>query len=453
MADDQDHIACGNRALSAGDALTARAHYTAALSTNPRNFDALVNLAVVHLQTGNLPLAEFTARRALDINAASAPAWNNLGYIFGVMGRFEECKAALLKSIALAPSPAAWHSLGLCHYSLGDFADSVVAFDQQLELTPGDIDGMDKRSISLLGMGNYRDGLIDNKVRWSVLAAHPLMHSSIPEWNGEDITGKSIIVLHEQGYGDTLQFIRFVPWLKQRGARRVVLSVPGSAIPLFRDSNLADELIGINDMPAGGLASIDYKCPMLTLAAHLDVTPANIPGKSYLRAPDRPSGIKRDGSLNVGLVWAGKPMYAQDRWRSMNLMELLPLLSDTRCNFYSLQCDARSADLHQSGMNAFIKDLSPQIRDWGDTAAMIRDLDVLVSVDTAPAHLAGAMGKRVLLMIPQASCWRWLDHDTTATPWYPSMTIYRQTQQGDWSPVVDAICKELAAMSVMDRAA
>lgn len=446
------HCASGRRALAVGDMLTAQSEYVMALALEPKCYEARVNLSSVFLNIGRNAAAIASARHAIALAPQSFEGWHNLGYCLGSAGQFAECEEALQRSLALQPSAVAWHSMGLCLYSLGRFDASVAAFDEVLKLKPGDVDAIDKRAISLLGVGRYVEGLIDNKVRWQVLAAHPLMHSAVPEWAGEDLTGKTIMVLHEQGFGDTLQFVRFVPWLKTRcKAKRVILSMPSGIIDLLRHGRLADEVIGIRDVPANGLESVDYKCPMLTVPAHLGLTIATIPDQPYLKAPRRKTAVRDDGRFRVGLVWAGKPMYAQDRWRSMPAEALFELISaHPDVTFVSLQADERGADLARTGLNAFVTDLGPTIRDWCDTAAIVNDLDLLVSVDTAPAHLAGAMGKPVALMIPEASCWRWLDHASTTTPWYRDMTLHRQTRQGDWSPVLASVNAQIRAMKAAD---
>ncbi len=164
----------------------------------------------------------------------------------------------------------------------------------------------------------------------------------------------------------------------------------------------------------------------------------------YMQAPVHDVSLPQTGRRKVGIVWAGKPMYAQDQWRSMaDPTTLLPIASLPNIDCYSLQVGERVPQLWQTGMNAFVTDLSSQITDWADTAKILSELDLLVSVDTAPPHLAGAMGVPVAMMLPEASCWRWLGHDTVTTPWYPSMRLFRQERQGDWGPVVKAIAAEL----------
>lgn len=426
--------------MRAGDMLTAQGAYVSALESDSRCLDAWINLSVIFISTGRESAALGAAKRAVDVAPDSSECWNNFGYILGCVGNFAGGKEALNKAKSIKNSYQISFNLGLCYYSLGMFKESVDAFDEALKYAPGDVEATDKRAISLLGIGEYREGLLDNKIRWNVLAPHPLMHSDIPEWCGEPLTGKSIVVLHEQGFGDTFQFVRFVPKLRNLGVSKVILSVPSSVSEVL--AGLADEIIGIRDIPK----DVDYKCPMMTVPAHLDVTLDSVPCDPYIKYSSK-YGLPDDGRFKVGIVWAGKPMYAQDRWRSMPVDTLFPLITAfENITFYSLQADERSSDLWKSGAIAFCTDLGPHIKDWSTTASIINELDLVVSVDTAVAHLAGAMGKPVALMLPEASCWRWLDHASTVTPWYSSMRLFRQSNQGDWKNVIDGVSNYIKGM-------
>lgn len=439
------HCAYGLRALQRGDNLSAAHEYNTAFKLDPQCYEAIANLALIYLNTDRIQMAIVAANRAVRINPTSAEGWNNLGYILGAAGRFKEAEFALKKSVAISPTRNGWYNLGLCLYSLGEFKSSVNAFDEALKLSPGEIDIIDKRSISQLGCGKYVEGLIDNKVRWECVSCHPYMNNEVPEWRGEPLHGKTIVVLHEQGFGDTFQFCRFIPQIKTKlGAEKVILSVPASCVELMRVSKIADEVIAIQDKPN---CHIDFKSPTMTVPAHLGIKLKNVGSKPYLFAPMRPKVIKDSPNIKVGLVWAGKPMYAQDRWRSMHVSNLIPLLDIDRVDYYSLQVDIPpEQELWRFGMNTLVEDLSAKIKDWSDTASIIQALDLVVSVDTAPAHLAAAMGKPVALMVPQASCWRWLKHNSTTSSWYPTIKIFRQDTQGEWSPVISKVAAFIKGM-------
>jgi hypothetical protein len=439
----------------------ARRHFTQVISLDPDHAPALSNLSVALLASDRAAEAVVVARRAVAAQQ-SAESWHNLGYALAVVGRFAEAETAFVTSLEYGETPHRWHLLGLVLHALGGFADAINAYDRELALLPPDppgsimpsparLEALDKRGLSQLGLGEYREGLIDNKIRWSHTKAHPLMHGTVPEWAGESLIGKTIVVLHEQGFGDTFQLVRYVPRLKELGAKRVILSVPSSLIELMTESAVADEVIGISaEMPAGA----DYVCPMMTVPVYTGCTLADLQAchwTPYLHVPaDYPNLLgPRRGKLRVGLVWGGKPMYADDKWRSMPFKALLPMIeASPHVEFFSLQADERKAELYDSGLDVIVRDLSGVIGDWSDTAALIaNELDVVVSVDTAVAHLAGALGKPVKIMLSMASCWRWLKHDSTESPWYPSAHLIRQTKQGDWTGPVGTLTAYLHFMS------
>lgn len=450
LTDLQMHCAAGHRAMQSNDALTAQNAYVSALQIEPNCWEAAINLALVFMSTNRLSAAIAMARRATTIDSARYEGWNNLGYICAAAGRFADAETALRKSLELNKSGATAeteHSLGQVLHALGKFSEAIECYDRALAQKPDNIDFIDHRGQSLLGAGRLTEGLIDNKIRWQFIMCHPLMASPIQEWNGESLAGKTVIVLHEQGFGDMFQCIRWVPMLKTKyKAKRVILSVPDTVADLARINKLADEVIAIRGTPKGGLGSIDYKIPMMTVPALFEASGKNIPSKSYISAPLRKALLPKSKNLKVGLIWGGKPMYAADQWRSMAADTLLPLVEIEGVSLFSLQADERSKELWQSGMAAWVADLSPHIKSWSDTAALIKELDLIVSVDTGPAHLAGAMGKAVALMIPEASCWRWFDHSTTETPWYPTMKLFRQERQGDWTSVISGVTEHIRTM-------
>ena len=213
------------------------------------------------------------------------------------------------------------------------------------------------------------------------------------------------MAVHEQGWGDTFQFCRYIPELrKQYNAERVIFSAPRGAMDLLKQAQLADEVIELMESPTG---QVDYYCPLLTIPAYTHLTINTIDPTPYL-APLKNCKrmLQRNNKFKVGLVWAGRPLYSLDRWRSANLGELFPLFAavDTdKIEFYSLQKDDNANQLRQSGLDTFVTDCQSMLGDWNDTAAIMNELDLLISVDTSPLHLAGAMGKRAIVICPQSS--------------------------------------------------
>lgn len=434
------HFETGTRAQAMGDTLMAQQEFARALDHDRHNAAAMNRLAMVLAQSNRNDAALLAAKRATQLDKLNSFYWQDYARLLGDNGRFREAIAALENA---GDYLQRWQSLGLCHYSLGEFNQAIAAYDRALRIKSDDIDTIDYRGLALMGAGRYREGLIENKARWKYAAAHPFMHSAVPEWWGENLTGKTIAILHEQGFGDTLHFCRYLPLLRERfGAKRVVLSVRDSMIGLMKLSGLADEVVGIHEI--SGVEGIDCKSPMLSYPAFMDLTFETLWNGVYLKPPLRAPTLAQDKQFKIGLVWGGLPMYAPDRWRSMDPLEFLPLFERfDKVSWYSLQEDDRGAQLWQLGLNAFVTDLRPKLKDWLDTAALVNELDLVITVDTSVAHLVGGMGKRAWLLSPEASCWRWLTHERTDTPWYPSMRLFRQVKQGDWKPVISSVADAL----------
>jgi len=278
----------------------------------------------------------------------------------------------------------------------------------------------------------------------------------MPPCQGESLSGKTVLVHTEQGFGDTIQFIRFIPMLVIRfipmlaakGAR-VLLSCPPEMMRLMaRFSGVAQNLVHGAPMPG----IVDFHVPILSLPYRLGVTLETLPRRVPYLAP--PTGVvgppvprTGDTRLAVGIAWAGNPKHLNDTNRSMPLEHVFTLTDLSGVVLYSLQKGARAADLRTLGFDAFVPDLEPGIGDFADMSAAIMKLDLVVTIDSAPAHLAGALGRRAFVMIPAKSDWRWL-RGRDDSPWYPTLRLFRQGTAGDWGGVMERVrvaVKEMAA--------
>ncbi len=261
-----------------------------------------------------------------------------------------------------------------------------------------------------------------------------------PLWRGGDLNGTRILLHAEQGLGDSLQFLRYVPLVQASGGR-VLLDVP---LALRR---LAGELPGLEALTATGegLGSFEWQCPFMSLplgfATVMDTIPAQVP---YLRVPEeaRQKAAVRNWPerLRVGVVWSGNPRYSDDQARSVPLPLLAPLFGMEGMRWFSLQLGAAAEQL--AGMQAEVVDLRDGIADMADTAALVERLDLVIAVDTAVAHLAGALGRPVWVLLPFAPDWRWL-LEREDSPWYPSARLFRQPRPGDWGSVMERVGAEL----------
>ncbi len=266
-----------------------------------------------------------------------------------------------------------------------------------------------------------------------------------PQWRGEPLHGARILLHGEQGLGDTLQFLRFLPMVQATGAS-VLLEVQ----PPLR--SLAAQLPGVTALFTSGepLPPFDWHCPLMSLPTALGIASESLPApRSYLSIPDaaqqKAAALPWPATgLRVGIAWAGNAAHTKDRYRSLPLALLEPLLRLEGVHFYSLQMGPPAAQLQS--LQAPITDLRPAITDMADTAALIAHLDLVIAVDTSVVHLAGALGKPVWLMLPAAPDWRWMLHRDDS-PWYPSMRLFRQPTLNDWPHVVAQICRQLAPLS------
>jgi hypothetical protein len=409
----------------------------ARLLTNPDDPVSLVNHFVMlagtkRVQPSHLPLV----RRAAELAPDAFEAVFNLASALNLAGQYKEAMATYQRSLAICPENRkadVLYNIGMCFHDLGDMDKAINWYDKALKIR-SDLDVWQARAVARLTQGHLAEGLFDFEVQWHRPSRKKLAASGIPRWRGESLEGKRIIVGHEQGYGDTLQFIRFLPRLK---AKHIAVSAPPELQKLVVENFDIQEWLDEE-----GPFDADYYCSPISAAGALGIEYKDVSGLPYLKS--EPMKLPKRGKLNVGLSWKGSPGYARDAHRSMNLETLCPLLDLPGAAFYSLQIRPGPQEVSNLGLDGFIGDLGSLINTWKDTARAIMAMDVVVSTDTANAHLAGALGKPVLLMLPYASCWRWMTGKTT--PWYDSMRLFRQNKPCDWSWPVKQVRSALKEM-------
>ena len=388
----------------------ALASYDTALRLSPDNPATLSNRAVTLQALDRLDEALASCDRALALNASSIEALNNRASVLQEQRCFDEALATYDRAIAIAPDYAeAQANRAFLLLLTGDFAKGWPAYEWRRKLP------------SWVERGFTQ-----------------------PEWSGEDIAGKRLLLHAEQGFGDTIQFARYAGLAAMRGAD-VVLEVQPSLAPLLGG------LFGVEVVAAGRdrLPPFDLHCPLLSLPHVFATTTATIPGGvPYIVAPaDRiaawASRLPTDG-LRVGLAWSGHPDNARDHERSIPFARLAPLIDIPGTRFVSLQKDVRAADSDDFQRSRNLIDLLGELRDFADTAAIIAQLDLVITVDTAVAHLAGAMGKPVWVLLPRVPDFRWL-LDRTTSPWYPSARLFRKGQLDTWDAVIAGVARELTA--------
>jgi Flp pilus assembly protein TadD len=432
----------------------AQAYQREALRLDPESPDAQNNLGMIHYSLGRIAEAENCFRGALRIAPAQANATLNLGSVRQLAGAVEDAEVLFRRALALGADPVRANSnlaLALMEQARPDQAEQCC--HQALAINPASPEARANLALALLTMGRLEEGWREYESRWQVEAmSTPPPALPQPRWIGQTLRGETVLLYAEQGFGDTLQFCRYIPMVAAAGGR-VVLLVPKALQRLMTTLDGVAEVLSEDDDVA--LPPFDYHCPLLSLPFAFGTTMQTIPGpRSYLRAD---SAAWRDflaelPGLKVGLVWAGKSRTAQphaaaiDKRRSMRLTDMAPLLSLPGCSFVSLQLGPPAMQMQALPEEVVLHDVSGRMADWADTADLIMGLDLVITVDTAVAHLAGALGRPVWMLNRFDSCWRWfIGRDDT--PWYPSMRQFRQTSRGEWGGVIDRVRDALAERS------
>ena len=461
----------------------AQTHYEAVLHHAPRNLDALHLLGVVAAQTRNPLRALALFDQALEINPAYADAWSNRGIALKELTRFAQALESFDKALTLKPGLADAHNnrglvlhelqrlddaltsyeqalklrpqFAQAHYNRGcllnalnRYNEAIEAYDRALALLPGYAEARFNKSIALLRHGAFEEAWPLYESRWDVEhAAYVQGEFAAPLWLGQQpLHGKTILLRAEQGLGDNLQFCRYATLLAAQGAQ-VVLETPK---PLMR---VLAGLVGVDTLVEKGKAAVDfdYHCPLLSLPLALNTAVATIPTPGAYLAADTAKAQAWSVRLGaatrprVGLVWSGNRAHKNDANRSLSLGQLLGFLP-SGCEYISLQKEVRSQD-REALAQSHVAHFGEVLDDFSDTAALCAQLDVVLSVDTSVAHLAGAMGKSTWLLLPLLPDWRWL-LERNDSPWYPSMKLYRQSASHTWEPVLARVGADLQTLAL-----
>ncbi|HWP26563.1 MAG TPA: tetratricopeptide repeat protein [Xanthobacteraceae bacterium] len=397
------------------------------------------NLGMTLRRLGKLEAAVASYQRALQLAPDNPGILSSLGNALRALGRLSEAEKLQARAVELAPRERALrynHALTLRDMrKLNEAMRLLTALNQE---DPNDAEVAWDLAITQLQLGDFAKGFQGYENRWR-LARNETKLRDPPHWQGEDISGKRILLQSEQGFGDALQFARYVPLVAARGARVVLECLP-ELKPLFAGIDGVEQVI----LKGEAAPPVDLSIPLLSLARIFGTTLATIPRQvPYLRAA-RAGLPRRPGTrLQIGLVWAGKPT---PRDRSWPLPMLAPLLEDPRLAFYSLQVGPRAADLAAAGFDRLVLDLSPHLKDFSATAEVMNALDLIVTVDTAAAHLAGALGRPVFVLLRYVSDWRWMDYRDDS-PWYPTMRLFRQSRPDDFTGPVAQMRTAIARLA------
>jgi len=468
----------GNALREQGNLQQAIACYEKCLTINPHRSEVFNNLGLAHYKFQNYPAAVDSFKKSVELNPADAEAYNNLGNIYRDQSNFEAAIACYRQAHAITPeNPLINYNLGVVYQIMHDskeafkfyqkavqyepsfasahsnlaklyqdlncFDDALDHYKKALQIEPDHADARFNRSLALLATSKFKEGWQEYEWRfkrgkWKKIYPHRLVGR---RWDGSDFSGKRLFIHSEQGFGDTIQFIRYLPLVKSFGGF-IIFEVREELYELLRDFQGFDQL-SIMSFDHPPQEEYDFYIPLMSLPGLFETTLENIPGSMpYISAPgDKHAywlNIINGSKPKIGLVWAAKPTY--DHQKSCPLEHYFPLFQFSQLKFYGLQ-KGNPASLPKE-LPANMVNLGNEFGTFADTAGAIACLDLVISVDTAVAHLAGAMGKPVWLILPYAPDWRWL-MDRTDTPWYPTMRIFRQPSPGDWEGAINMLKRSL----------
>ena len=409
-----------------------------AATLNSRSPNACYALGCVYAARANAASAAGAFGAALQRNPAYLNAYYGLGNACYELHDFERAVSAYRQALALNPQDyVVWNNLGRALEGLVRTEEALAAYERAIEIQPQFDLARSNHALGLLSLGRLQEGFREYEWRWRRTPPRPYPQ---PFWRGQPIPGKSLLVYAEQGFGDVIQFARFVPQARAR-AGKVILECQAPLKRLFEHARCADIVIAVGETPP----PFDYFVPVLSLPLVLGTTLETIPRNPWLSAPvAKALPPVPPGHPKVGLVWSGSRGNINDDRRSIRFPELRPILEKPGIAFFSLQVPIRPEDQPHVCATPQVVPLNGRIRDFYDTAGFLGQMDLVISVDTAVAHLAGALGKPVWALLFHPGDWRWL-LQRTDSPWYPTMRLFRQSpsQSGQWQPVIARVAEEL----------
>jgi tetratricopeptide (TPR) repeat protein len=425
--------------------------YQKALKIIPAYVEAHHNLGLAYHKQRSFSKAAASYRKTLDLKPDHVAAHYNMGNIFLDQGDIDGMIPWYQKALSLKPNDAeTLNTLGKILQDHGKIKDAQSYFQQALELKPDFAEARFNRSIALLLQGNFLEGFKEYEWRFKIRNSYNVYPYRFekPCWDGASFVGQRLFVHCEQGLGDTLQFARYLPMVKARGGT-VIFETTKPLVDIIENFPGVDKLVEISPH-AKTDADFDFYVPLLSLPRIFETTLAT----AYIFADPGKTGAWQNRlgkhDYKVGIVWAGGAMHIKNKRRSCSLQQFLPLIRIPGVRLCGLQKGTAAAQLKDLSEQIPITNYGEEFETFGDTAAMIANLDLIVTVDTAVAHLAGAMGKPVWVLLPFRPDWRWM-LDRQDTPWYPTMRLFRQAKNEDWDGVLQRVADELGKSAAGHR--
>ena len=418
-----------------GDLLEAIEHYQKAIHLEPKFGAAHSNLGLAFQELGDFESALKSFGTATNIDNTIAEVHYNLGVTYQALQQLQDAVKSYKDAIAIRPNLAEAHAnLGLTYRDLAMFKEARTHYQNALKINPNLAETHYNLGMLQLSLGNFHDGWQHYQWRWHSKPRNCHPHAmKKPMWDGNKYSGKVIYIYAEQGLGDTIQFVRYLPLLKSMGYK-TLLQIPQPLMKLFQNCGIADDFILPGEVPP----HFDYHASLLDIPSILDTTLGTIPDQTpYLHCDSRLNSewaerISSNHTLKVGIAWAGNPKQTNDRYRSVEPKLFQRITEIPEVSAYSLQLQKEGEAL--ATFSESITDLAPNLKDFSDTASAINHLDLVISVDTSVAHLAGSLSCPV--WVPLHSIAHWIyPQDREDCPWYPTMRLFRQETYGDWDQV------------------
>jgi hypothetical protein len=454
----------------------ARLHYLAALGIDPNNWHAMWNLmCALGQDDSKLETAASWGFKLVKLVPGHAASFYNLGNILTRLHRMDEAEIFLSRARELAPDdPVSWYNSAVNAYKSRHTAQALVWMDEAIKLNPTNLGQQNDRAFFLLDLGKIKSGLEAYEARWNMLVHLDPWDLHVPEWQGETLAGKHLLLHSEQGFGDCIMLSRFVPALRQK-CSRLTFAVPRTMVELFEAQGWDVEIKGTTEVCEED--QYDFHSPMFSAWRWLGTDLTEIPNNPYLRGTSTDSDDRRiighydrdlgkvasQRELNVGIVWAsGRYGGVTGALRRVIPLEFfLPLGTVPGVRLHSLQMGGDEADLERLATDGLILDPTPSFKNWLATANYIdRKIDLVICCETGLAHLVGALGKPCWMMSPYRNCWRWWDIDINKSgwPWYKNMCLFRQAVPIGWEQTMKEVLKALEGYAggmrqELDRAA
>jgi len=439
----------------AGDLGTAESLYRQTLSLDPNHADAHHFLGTLAHQCNQDDLAIQLLQRALQLKPGSPRTYNNLGEAFRALDRLDEAARCFSTAISLVPTYAEAHqNLGVVLAQQLKLDAALASYDRAIQLQPDNAEAHTNRALVFLQRGQWERGW--SEYEWRHRRPEYRRDFPTPQWDGSPLQDRTLLIWSEQGFGDTIQFSRFLPQLLHVAQPPSAVSAdptqPGAAVPqvIFECQRelrpLFENMPGLQGVSQGEpLPQHDIQCALMSLPKIFGTTPQSIPSTfPYIAPPPQRLAQWRDRlprapeTRRIGLAWASNALNPTARRRSCHLADFAPLANTPGARFISLQKGPAAAEAANPPSGMKLLDLTDELHDFADTAALIAQLDLVIAVDTAVAHLAGAMNKPVWVLLPLASDWRWL-LNREDSPWYPTARLFRQSKAGEWAGVVQRV--------------